>query len=77
LWGVLGVSAILLGQKTRRRALWTAGARLLAIDMVKLLLVDLNKAATLTRIMAFLVLGGLFFLIGWAAPLPPQKTGDS
>ena len=42
--------------------------------MVKLLIVDLSRSATLTRIFAFLVLGGLFLLIGWAAPLPPRET---
>ncbi|MDR1874874.1 MAG: DUF2339 domain-containing protein [Synergistaceae bacterium] len=72
LWGVLGLGAIFLGKKTRNRALWRTGAELLAADMLKLLLVDLNRAATLTRILAFLVLGGLFLLIGWAAPLPPM-----
>jgi uncharacterized membrane protein len=41
--------------------------------MLKLLLVDLRVAATLVRITAFLVLGGLFLLIGWVAPLPPKK----
>jgi uncharacterized membrane protein len=35
--------------------------------------VDLNRAETLTRILAFLVLGGFFLLIGWAAPLPPKE----
>jgi uncharacterized membrane protein len=76
LWGALGAGAILIGRKKRRRAFWKAGAGLLAIDMIKLLLIDLNRAATLTRILAFLVLGALFFLIGWAAPLPPSKEEE-
>ena len=75
LWGMLGLGAILYGQKTQDRPLWRLGALLLALDMGKLLLVDLNRAATLTRILAFLVLGGLFLLIGWAAPLPPKPQG--
>lgn len=74
LWGVLGLAGILQGKRLRSRSLWRAGAGLLAADMVKLLLVDLNRSATLTRIFAFLVLGGLFLLIGWAAPLPPRET---
>jgi uncharacterized membrane protein len=76
LWGILGTWAVLYGRKTRCRALWLTGVGLLAIDMIKLLLIDLNRAATLIRILAFLVLGALFFLIGWAAPLPPPKEGD-
>jgi uncharacterized membrane protein len=76
LWGVTGAGAVLCGRKMRRRAFWKAGAGLLAIDMAKLLLIDLNRVATLTRILAFLVLGALFFLIGWAAPLPPQQEEE-
>ena len=76
LWGVLGLLAILYGQRSRNRTLWRLGAGLLAVDMFKLLLIDLNRVATLTRILAFLVLGGLFLLIGWAAPLPPKKSDD-
>ena len=74
LWGVLGLAGILQGKRLRSRSLWRAGAGLLAADMVKLLIVDLSRSATLTRIFAFLVLGGLFLLIGWAAPLPPRET---
>jgi uncharacterized membrane protein len=73
LWGAQGLGAILCGQKMRSRKLWYAGTGLVAIDMIKLLLVDLNRVETLTRILAFLVLGGFFFLIGWAAPLPPKE----
>ncbi len=76
LWGILGLAGILRGQKLRDRLLWRMGAGLLAVDMIKLLLFDLNRAATLTRILAFLVLGGLFLLIGWAAPLPPKKDEE-
>ena len=72
-WGVLGLCAVLYGQRTRSRNIWRAGAWLLAADMLKLLLFDLRGAATLTRILAFLVLGALFILIGWAAPLPPKE----
>jgi uncharacterized membrane protein len=73
MWGILGLWAILYGQKIRSRVVWSAGAGLLAVDMLKLLLVDLRGAATLTRVVAFLVLGGLFMLIGWLAPLPPKE----
>jgi uncharacterized membrane protein len=75
-WGVLGLLAILYGQKTRSRILWYAGAALLAADMIKLLLIDLSSAATLVRIVAFLVMGGLLILIGWVAPLPPKKENE-
>ena len=73
MWGVFGLWAILRGKGKRSRVMWSAGAALLAMDMIKLILVDLRGAATLTRVVAFLVLGGLFILIGWAAPLPPKE----
>jgi len=73
MWGVLGLWAILYGQKKRSRIFWFLGAGFLAADIVKLLLFDLRATATLTRIIAFLALGGLFMLIGWAAPLPPKE----
>ena len=72
-WGVLGLLAILYGQKLHSRILWYAGAALLAADMIKLLLVDLSGTETIVRIVAFLALGGLSLLIGWVAPLPPRE----
>lgn len=76
-WGLVGVVAIFYAKKCRNRNLWSLGAALLALDMVKLIFIDLNRAATLTRILAFLVLGGLFLLIGWVAPLPPKENCSS
>ena len=73
IWGVIGLCAILRGKKRRSRVMWSVGAGLLAVDMIKLLMLDLRGAATLTRVLAFIVLGGLFILIGWAAPLPPKE----
>jgi len=55
--------------------MWRTGTGLLAADLLKLLLVDLHGAPTLTRVLAFLILGGLFLLIGWIAPLPPKEEG--
>ena len=72
-WGIFGLWAIMYGKKTRSRALWRAGTGLLAADLLKLLLIDLHGAPTLTRVLAFLVLGSLFLLIGWIAPLPPKE----
>ena len=74
-WGVIGLWAILYGKKTGSRPMWRTGTGLLAADLLKLLLVDLHGAPTLTRVLAFLILGGLFLLIGWIAPLPPKEEG--
>jgi len=73
LWGLTALFLIFRGKRARSRALWGMGAGLLVLDMVKLLLIDLSSSATVARIFAFLLLGGLFLLIGWVAPLPPKS----
>ena len=77
LWGVFGLLGVLRGQKTRNRLLWCVSAGLLGVDMLKLLLLDLSRATTLSRILAFLVAGMFFLLIGWLAPLPPKDADAS
>jgi uncharacterized membrane protein len=76
LWGFTALALIGLGKKYANRRLWFTGAGLLAADIAKLLLVDLRNSATAIRILAFLLLGGLFLLIGWTSPLPPRKKSD-
>jgi uncharacterized membrane protein len=74
LWGVTSLALIFGGKKYANRAPWFMGAGLLVLDILKLLAIDLRNSATVIRIFAFLLLGGLFLLIGWIAPLPPKKT---
>jgi uncharacterized membrane protein len=74
LWGTASLACIFGGKKYRVRPLWFMGAGLLALDILKLLAIDLRNSATIIRICAFLLLGGFFLLIGWAAPLPPPDT---
>ncbi|MDR1626037.1 MAG: DUF2339 domain-containing protein [Spirochaetia bacterium] len=74
LWGIFGISHILAGHKKNIRPLWLAGAFLMAIDIAKLLLIDLARTQTITRIISFFVAGLLLLFIGWAAPLPPRET---
>ncbi|MDR2780752.1 MAG: DUF2339 domain-containing protein, partial [Synergistaceae bacterium] len=75
LWGVASIACISGGKRYGRRPLWFMGAGLLALDILKLLTIDLRNSATIIRIFAFLILGGLFLIVGWAAPLPPTDTG--
>ena len=72
LWGLTALALIFGGQRYARRFPWFLGAGLLAADIAKLMLIDLRNSATVIRILAFLLLGGLFLLIGWIAPLPPK-----
>ena len=72
LWGLTALALIFGGKKYASRFPWFLGAGLLAADIAKLMLIDLRGSATVIRILAFLLLGGLFLLIGWIAPLPPK-----
>ncbi|MDR1508157.1 MAG: DUF2339 domain-containing protein [Synergistaceae bacterium] len=75
LWGMTSIACIFAGKRYGRKPLWFAGAGLFALDVVKLLIIDLRNSATIIRIFAFLILGALFLIVGWAAPLPPSDTG--
>jgi uncharacterized membrane protein len=75
LWGMTSLVCIFGGKRYGRKPLWFAGAGLFALDILKLLIIDLRNSATIIRIFAFLILGGLFLIVGWAAPLPPSDTG--
>lgn len=77
LWGLTSLALIFVGEKRPNRTLWFMGAGLLALDIVKLMLIDLQNSATIIRIFAFLLLGGLFLLIGWLAPLPPKHAQEA
>ncbi len=55
----------------RARRLWTVGAALLAVVVVKLFVVDLSNVGTLQRIVSFLAVGGLMLVIGYVSPMPP------
>ena len=76
LWGITSLACIFGGKRYGRKPLWFAGAGLFALDILKLLIVDLRNSATVIRIFAFLILGGLFLIVGWAAPLPPSDNGQ-
>lgn len=73
LWGVWGMSHLILGNRKRIRSLWGLGASLMLADTAKLFLVDLADKGTLFRVISFFVMGGIFLLIGWLAPLPPSN----
>ena len=55
--------------------LWTLGAVLLAVVVVKLFAIDLAALRGLTRVVAFMGVGLLLLVIGYVAPLPPATSG--
>lgn len=74
LWGSIALLVILAASRVfRRRSLWFAGAGLLALTLVKLLLFDLADRDTVYRVVSFLFLGLLMLGLGYFCPLPPKE----
>ena len=71
LWTLLGVGAMVWAHRKVRRAVWQAGAALLALTVVKLLIVDLENSGGGERIVAFIGVGVLMVVVGYFAPMPP------
>ncbi len=69
-WTLLALALMLRGHLLAHRLRWQAGAGLLAVVLVKLFLVDLADAGSLSRIVSFITVGGLTVLIGIKAPMP-------
>jgi uncharacterized membrane protein len=81
LWTVLALATMFLG--TRRvgaehaRTVWLAGGALLAVVVVKLMLVDLSQTSALQRIVSFVGVGLLMLVVGYVAPIPPQRSSPA
>ena len=74
-WASIGVAAMLAGHRMARRTPWVAGAALLGLVVAKLFLVELADHGGFSRIVSFLVVGGLMLAVGYFAPIPPRRNG--
>lgn len=72
LWALLAVGLMLLARRNMDRTPWFAGAGLLGVVVLKLLLVDMSSAEGWQRIVAFIAVGVLMLLVGYLVPLPPK-----
>lgn len=79
LWALLGVVAWIIGSRRRLPPLWWAGAILMGIVLLKLLLIDRQFLSTVAGIVSFLAFGLLSMLVGYLAPAPPKqsRSGES
>ena len=75
-WALVGVALMVLGHRQARRAVWLAGAGLLAVVVLKLFLVELADTGGLYRIVSFIVVGLLLLLVGYFAPVPPAQRSE-
>jgi uncharacterized membrane protein len=76
-WSVLALSTMVLATRRGWRAAWIAGATLLGVVVVKLFLVDLEKTATLARVVSFLSVGILLLIVGYLSPVPPRRAKEA
>jgi uncharacterized membrane protein len=75
-WSLLGVLGWIIGSRRGQRALWLAGAVLMAVVLAKLLLVDRQHLGNLLGIASFIAYGLLCTVVGYIAPAPPRAQAD-
>ena len=73
-WALYGIFHIILGHRKKMRLPWIAGAILVALDIAKLILLDMRDIGAVPRILSFFAAGLVLLFIGWAAPLPPSAS---
>lgn len=76
LWTLSGMGLAWRGNRISSRKLWTAGAMLLGVVVLKLFVVDFASSGTLARVVSFISVGVLLLFIGYLAPLPPAEKMD-
>ncbi len=74
LWGLLALTLMFIAHYRRLHQLWTIGAAILALTVLKLFFVDLAQTGTLTRIVSFLGVGLLTITIAYFWPAPPRQA---
>ena len=74
LWTLLALALMVVAHRRVARPVWLAGAGLLALVIVKLVLVDLSNRGGGERIIAFIGVGVLMLVVGYLAPLPPKSA---
>ncbi len=73
-WSVLGVLGWITGSRRGQRGLWLAGAVLMGVVLVKLILVDRGNLGDVLGIASFIAYGLLCTVVGYLAPAPPRAA---
>ncbi len=76
LWSILALILMVAACRRAQRAVWLAGAGLLALTVVKLFLIDLANHGSLERIIAFITVGFIMLIIGYLSPIPPKDHSE-
>lgn len=72
LWVLFGAGLTWWGKRGESRPVWSAGAALLVLAAVKLVLFDFGSLGQLGNILAMIAAGVVFLAVAWLAP-PPKK----
>jgi uncharacterized membrane protein len=72
----MALLGMVIGARARQRAVWIAGAALMAVVVAKLFVVELDNTGTLGRVVSFLGVGVLLLVVGYFAPVPPRARED-
>lgn len=72
-WSLAGVLAWVIGSRRRHWGVWLAGAVLMGVVLLKLLLIDRRYFGDLAGIVSFMAVGALLVLVGRIAPTPPRR----
>lgn len=72
-WTAMAVVCWVAGSRRGDRRLWQAGAVLLGVVLVKLVIIDRGFLSSVAGIVSFLAFGLLAILIGFLAPAPPNR----
>ncbi len=74
LWTLLALITTFIATRIKQRELWFYGVGLIGVVVVKLFLIDLSGADTLSRVITFIGVGILLLINGYISPLPPKKN---
>lgn len=74
LWTIIALALMIRGHQKASRELWSIGAALIALVVIKLFFVELGNSGSLARIISFTIVGLLLLIVGYFAPLPPKTV---
>ncbi|WP_216940496.1 DUF2339 domain-containing protein [Acinetobacter sp. BY419] len=73
LWVLLAWITMWTATLKNLKPMWILGGSILVIVTLKLVLFDLSHIGTLTRVISFLLAGGVMLLIAYIAPMPEKE----
>lgn len=76
-WTVASLALMGIGTRRVQRSIWVVGAALLGLVILKLFTIDLSNLEMVARIISFITVGILMLIIGYFAPIPPNRKQES